>query len=62
MASYGTAKLQPIPSILSIVVGSYMPTPGANLGAVTLFTFGGGGTPVEPKRFLKVGGVAVPIQ
>lgn len=52
MASFGAASLQATPPRTATNAGSY------TLAGVT----GGGGTPVEPKRFLKVGGVAVPIQ
>lgn len=61
MAALGSGSLADAPSVLS--GGTYTPWPGSPIGAGSVVDFSGGGSsPVDPKRYLNVGGTAVPIQ
>jgi hypothetical protein len=61
MASLGSATLEIPPSPL--LGGTYAPTSGSNIGTATVLDLtGGGGAPVDPKRYLLTGAGWVPIQ
>lgn len=63
MTDRGEVTLHSPPSPMS--ASAYTPLlAGVSLGTARLVTpdGGGGGDPVDPKRFLNVGGTAVPIQ
>jgi hypothetical protein len=62
MASLGSATLETPPSLL--LGGTYAPTSGSNIGTAMVLdlTGEGGGTPVDPKRYLLTAGGWVAIQ
>lgn len=61
MVSLGSATAASTTGVPQREVTVYSPVFGFSLGMVTV-PEDSGGTPVDPKRFLNVGGTAVPIQ
>ena len=61
MASLGSGTIQSPPTLLTTT--AYTPYDGDSIGSGSLVDLsGGGGSSVDPKRAVKVGGVWVPIQ